>query len=111
MRLAQIRVVFKLPSHYGNFPHPLAYIEWFRPLRAPEPATGLYRLARSTRNQRRFGAVISVQDIFQAGHLMPRFGAGKVDASWLSGDVLERADEFYVNPYINFHLFDTMQRL
>jgi hypothetical protein len=42
---------------------------------------------------------------------MPRFGAGQVDASWLNGDVLERADEFYVNPYINFHLFDTMQRL
>ncbi|OJA12402.1 hypothetical protein AZE42_10038 [Rhizopogon vesiculosus] len=43
----------------------------------------------------RFGAVISVQDLFQAGHLMPGFRAGEVDVSWLSGDVLERADEFY----------------
>ncbi|KIK32754.1 hypothetical protein CY34DRAFT_56743, partial [Suillus luteus UH-Slu-Lm8-n1] len=37
LRLAQIRAIFKLPSHYGQFAHPLVYIEWFRPLREPEP--------------------------------------------------------------------------
>ncbi|OAX43683.1 hypothetical protein K503DRAFT_731045 [Rhizopogon vinicolor AM-OR11-026] len=87
-----------MASHYGHFPHPLVYIEWFRPLRDLEPATGLYRLARSTRNQLRFGADVSVQDLFQAGHLMPRFGADKEYVSWLSGDVLECADGFYINP-------------
>ncbi|KAG1898632.1 uncharacterized protein F5891DRAFT_1129435 [Suillus fuscotomentosus] len=111
LRLAQIRAIFKLPSHYGKFPHPLAYVEWFRPLRDPEPATNLYRLARSTRNQWRFASVISVRDLLQAAHLMPRFGSSKVDVSWINGNVLELADEFYVNPYINFHIFDTIQHL
>ncbi|KAG1724981.1 hypothetical protein EDB19DRAFT_1897836 [Suillus lakei] len=50
LQIAQIRAIFKLPSHYGIFPHPLAYVEWFRPLCVPEPATNLYRLARLTCN-------------------------------------------------------------
>ncbi|KAG1831199.1 hypothetical protein DFJ58DRAFT_719589 [Suillus subalutaceus] len=103
LRVAQIRVIFKLLSHYGNFSHPLAYIEWFRPLREPEPTTKLYRLAQSTCNQRRFTAV--------AGHLMPRFGSSKVEASLINGDVLELTNDFYFNPYINFDLFDTIQHL
>ncbi|KAG1730814.1 uncharacterized protein EDB91DRAFT_1239017 [Suillus paluster] len=102
MTLTQIHAIFKLPSHYGKFPHPLAY---------PEPMTNLYRLAQSTHNQRCFAAVVSIQDLLQGGHLIPRFRSGKVDVSWINGDVLELADEFYVNPYINFHLFDTMERL
>ncbi|KAG1734399.1 uncharacterized protein EDB91DRAFT_1238423 [Suillus paluster] len=109
--LAQIRAIFKLPCHYGKFPHPLVYVKWFRPLHDPEPATNLYQLARSTRNQRCFASVISVQDLLQAAHLMARFGSSKVDVSWINGDVLELADEFYVNPYINFHIFDTIERL
>ncbi|KAG1764573.1 hypothetical protein EV702DRAFT_981994 [Suillus placidus] len=111
LRLAQIRAIFKLPSHYGKFPHLLAYVEWFRPLCDPEPVTNLYRLARSTRNQQRFTSIISVQDLLQAAHLMPRFGLSKVDVSWINSDVLELADEFYVNPYINFHMFDTIEHL
>ncbi|KAG1890779.1 hypothetical protein F4604DRAFT_1913578 [Suillus subluteus] len=111
LRLAQIRAIFKLPSQYSEFPHPLAYIKWFRPLREPEAATRLYRVAQSTRNQRKFAAVVSVQDLLQGGHLFPRFGSGKVDVSWINSDVLELADEFHVNPYINFYLFDTMERL
>ncbi|KAJ7805486.1 hypothetical protein B0H13DRAFT_1524309, partial [Mycena leptocephala] len=26
---AHIRVIFNLPRQVGNFPHPLAYVEWF----------------------------------------------------------------------------------
>ncbi|KAG1720164.1 uncharacterized protein EDB91DRAFT_1240430 [Suillus paluster] len=92
------------PAHFD-----VAFV--FQPLRDPEPATNLYRLARSTRNQWCFTSVISVQDLLQAAHLMPRFGLSKVDVSWINGDVLELADEFYVNPYINFHIFDTIERL
>ncbi|KAG2112395.1 uncharacterized protein F5147DRAFT_744599 [Suillus discolor] len=98
LQVAQIHVIFKLPSYYGNFTHPLAYIEWFCPLYDPESTMNLYWLARSTY-------------VLQAGHLMPRFGSGKVDTSWINGDVLELADEFYINPYINFNLFDTIQHL
>ncbi|KIK36139.1 hypothetical protein CY34DRAFT_109646, partial [Suillus luteus UH-Slu-Lm8-n1] len=39
--------------------------------------------------------VISIQDLLQAAHLIPRFGSSKVDVSWVNGDVLELADDFY----------------
>ncbi|KAK6995614.1 hypothetical protein R3P38DRAFT_3329919 [Favolaschia claudopus] len=29
LRIAQVRAIFSLPSHYGSYTHPLAYIEWF----------------------------------------------------------------------------------
>ncbi|KAG1742960.1 hypothetical protein EDD22DRAFT_982148 [Suillus occidentalis] len=95
LRLAQIRAIFKLPPQYGKFP---------QLLRDPEPATNLYRLACLT-------PVISIQVLLQAAHLIPWFGSSKVDVSWVNGDVLELVDDFYVNPYINFHLFDTLEHL
>ncbi|KAG1859018.1 hypothetical protein DFJ58DRAFT_608657, partial [Suillus subalutaceus] len=48
LRLVQICAIFKLPTHYGKFPHLRVYVEWFCPLRNPEPVTDLYRLACST---------------------------------------------------------------
>ncbi|KAG1852291.1 hypothetical protein DFJ58DRAFT_612482, partial [Suillus subalutaceus] len=32
LRVGEVMVIFDLPSHFGHFPHPLAYIHWFRPL-------------------------------------------------------------------------------
>ncbi|KAI6107419.1 hypothetical protein EV401DRAFT_1892049, partial [Pisolithus croceorrhizus] len=29
LRITEIRIIFKLPGHLGNYPHPLAYIHWF----------------------------------------------------------------------------------
>ncbi|KAF8874919.1 hypothetical protein BD779DRAFT_1678481 [Infundibulicybe gibba] len=34
--VAQVRVIFHLPKEYGEYSHPLAYVEWFKELR-PEP--------------------------------------------------------------------------
>ncbi|KAG1898851.1 uncharacterized protein F5891DRAFT_898267, partial [Suillus fuscotomentosus] len=66
LQVAQIHVIFKLPSHYGNFTHPLTYIKWFCPLHDPEPTTNLYQLVRSTHNQQCFASVVSMQDVLQA---------------------------------------------
>ncbi|KAJ6544929.1 hypothetical protein B0H10DRAFT_1695855, partial [Mycena sp. CBHHK59/15] len=52
LRPAQIRVIFNLPSQFGTFPHPLAYIEWFTPLSRPDPVSGMYTTHRSTRFHR-----------------------------------------------------------
>ncbi|KAJ7439718.1 hypothetical protein B0H11DRAFT_1934253 [Mycena galericulata] len=41
LRVAQVKVIFKLPSHYPiKSQSPLAYIEWFTPLRSPDPVDG-----------------------------------------------------------------------
>ncbi|KAJ7161649.1 hypothetical protein C8R46DRAFT_858893, partial [Mycena filopes] len=52
LRPAQIRVIFKLPPQFGQYPHPLAYIEWFTPLNRPDPTTGMFTTHRSTRLHR-----------------------------------------------------------
>jgi hypothetical protein len=110
LHVAQIRCIFNLPAHYGQFPHPLAYIEWFQPFPRLNAQTGFYRLAQSTWNQVRFSAVVGVHELFTACHLSPRMGS-KVNASWTIVNVLEQCNDFYVNPYINFHIFDTLEQI
>ncbi|KAH9986038.1 hypothetical protein BJV77DRAFT_928185, partial [Russula vinacea] len=46
---AQIHVIFLLPSHYGSFPHPLAYIEWFWPFSTIDETVGMHKIIQSTR--------------------------------------------------------------
>lgn len=41
--LTQVRVLFELLPQFGTFPRPLAHIEWFTPLRDPEPIIGCTR--------------------------------------------------------------------
>ncbi|KAJ3567479.1 hypothetical protein NP233_g6346 [Leucocoprinus birnbaumii] len=54
LRVAQVRVLFRLSPHLGMYPHPLAYVEWFTGLdNTPDPSSGLKTLRRSTRNSRR----------------------------------------------------------
>jgi hypothetical protein len=50
LRIAQVRVIFQLPSHYPvKLSQPLAYIEWFTPFRTPNKLDGYYHVSRSTR--------------------------------------------------------------
>jgi hypothetical protein len=69
LRVAQVQVLFKLPAQFGTFPHPLAYVEWFTPLRNPEPIVGMFKISQSTRNHRCNAAVVSVGDIMEDSHL------------------------------------------
>ncbi|KAJ6452581.1 hypothetical protein C8R45DRAFT_1193590 [Mycena sanguinolenta] len=63
LRPAQVRVFFKLPPQFGNYPHPLAYIEWFTALNQSDLTTDMFTTHRSTRNRRRNAAVISVEPL------------------------------------------------
>ena len=98
-----MRAIFNLPAHYGSEDHPLAYIEWFRPLHTRDPLTNMYRLCCSTANCQRHAAIIRVHDIWQACHLGPRFSSGSVGPSLTTDNVLEVSDEFYFNYYINMY--------
>jgi hypothetical protein len=110
LRAAQIRVIFTLPSHYcGAFAHPLAYIEWFRPFSMTDEAVGMYKIARSTRNRARYSAIVGVNEILAVCHLAPKYGTNPVDSSWTQFNVLEKSDEFYLNRYNNFYLFEMLQ--
>jgi hypothetical protein len=99
-------VLFKLPTQFGTFPHPLAYIEWFTPLRDPEPVIGMYKISRSTRNHRRYAAVVSVGDIMEDCYLSA-FCRGEIDHAWTTDNVLDLGASFYVNRYIDINRFST----
>ncbi|KAF8580306.1 hypothetical protein K439DRAFT_1619902 [Ramaria rubella] len=67
--------IFNLPDHY-DYPHPLAYIEWYTPFRKPVNTVEMYQVmpARGHGNT----AVIHLDSIRWSGHLIPVFGT-KVD--------------------------------
>jgi hypothetical protein len=82
---------------------PLVYVEWFTPLGHPDLATGMYIVKRSTRQHSRNSGIISIDDIVRGCHLMAKWGS-HVDTS-ISDEVLEKANQFYVNPYIDVDMF------
>ncbi|KAI0827915.1 hypothetical protein BC628DRAFT_1534661, partial [Trametes gibbosa] len=92
-RIAQVRVVFKIPGSamYTLFPNRavarpehLAYVEWFTPFPpTPHPDHGLYKISRSLRRGDRIASIVPVQNIARSCHLLPDFGAAAPRA-WTS---------------------------
>ncbi|KAF8141007.1 hypothetical protein K438DRAFT_1636525, partial [Mycena galopus ATCC 62051] len=73
LRVAQIKVIFKIPAYYPyKTTTPLAYIEWFTPLRTPDPVDGYYHLSRSTRQQQPYAEIVAVDRIVRDTMLIPQ---------------------------------------
>ena len=106
LRVAEIRVIFKLPTQFGQLSQPLAYVHWFKPLRAWDKHLGMFKLSRSTQQHRPNAAIISINQIIQTCHLLLKFGPGKVPHDWFSGNVLDHASDFFFNRYLNLYLFE-----
>ncbi|KAF8879805.1 hypothetical protein BD779DRAFT_1550612 [Infundibulicybe gibba] len=107
LRVAQVRVIFLLPEYFGVHPHPLAYVEWFTSLGAPDPQTGMYVINRSTRQHQPNSAIISTARIVRGCHLMGQFGR-TIAKGWTTDNILENAKNFYLNPYIHVDTFTTV---
>ncbi|KAJ6516654.1 Zn-finger domain-containing protein [Mycena vitilis] len=104
LRAAQIRTIFMLPPQYGQYPHPLAYVEWFTPFNRPDAISGLYTIQRSSRARRRNAAIISIEHIVRTCHLTAKSGS-KIDRRWTTDNVMDQATQFYLNPYIDVDSF------
>lgn len=98
--MAQVRVLFQLPAHYPvQSVVPLAYIEWFTPLRSPDITTGYYHIARSSRRKGGidgpYAEIITVDRIVRNVMLIPR----------------KRGDNkyYFLNSHIDGHLFCTVK--
>ncbi|KAJ7906533.1 hypothetical protein B0H13DRAFT_1880510 [Mycena leptocephala] len=96
LRIAQVRVIFQLPAHYPvKSSQPLAYIEWFTPLRSPNDVDGYYHVNRSTRkisNQEGpYAEIITVDRIVRNAMLIPH--------KW------DQDSKFRVNSHIDGHSF------
>jgi len=109
LRIAQVRVVFQLPSQVipqiflsadVTLPTHLAYVEWFSPIPTSFNHNSLlYRVSKLSRNGRRLASVIPVDSIHCSVHLLPCFGQGTPDSDWNTFSVLELCHNFYINPF------------
>ncbi|KAF8122220.1 hypothetical protein EV363DRAFT_1183475 [Boletus edulis] len=106
LRVAEVRVIFRLPTHLGNYPHPLAYIHWFKPLQTFDDNVKMFCVSRSTRQRRPHAEIIPVDRIVQHCHLIPRFPRGAVHPHWIRGRALSEAQHFYLNRHIDFRIFE-----
>ncbi|KAG1800491.1 hypothetical protein EV424DRAFT_1474849 [Suillus variegatus] len=104
LRVAQVRIIFTLPCQFGTYSRTLAYIEWFTPLREPDPSSGLHQVSCSTRQLQRNAAIIHVDEIVRPCHLIPKMGRS-VDRRWMSANAYELASDFYLNSYIDLDTF------
>ncbi|KAG6826722.1 hypothetical protein H0H92_014714 [Tricholoma furcatifolium] len=104
LRVAQVCVIFDLPTQFGPLYCPLTYIEWFTPLSRPDQVTGMYLVHRSTRAHRPNAEIVSIDRIVRACHLIPKCGR-EIDRKWTKDNVLEKAAAFWINPYISVEMF------
>lgn len=110
LRIAEVRVIFKLPPHLGESSQHLAYVHWFKPFNSWDEAMGMYRVSRSTRNHKPHAAIISIDRIIQTCQLLPKFPTGAIPRAWFSasGRVMDLATDFYLNRYLNHHVFEDL---
>ncbi|KAF8546487.1 hypothetical protein OG21DRAFT_1426898, partial [Imleria badia] len=48
LRVAEIRAIFTLPPHLGNFHEPVAYVHWFKLFSHIDNTIRMFRISRST---------------------------------------------------------------
>jgi hypothetical protein len=112
--VGQIRIVFQLsmtaassvflPSRPAP-PAYLAYVEWFSPLSTPDPSHRMCRVSRHYGSHgRRSAGVIPLMDICRSLQLFPIFGT-VVPQLWQGLTVLEECQSFYVNPFLDKHMY------
>ncbi|KAF8449495.1 hypothetical protein L210DRAFT_3609699 [Boletus edulis BED1] len=106
LHVAEIRAIFTLPPHLGNFHEPVAYVHWFKPFSHIDNTIRMFRISRSTRNHRPNAGIVPVSQLIQPCHLVPKFPSGAVDPLWIRHHTVPPADTFYLNRYINLCTFE-----
>ena len=115
-RVAQVCVIFRLPKSALSSvflssrlapPTDLAYVEWFSPFTTPDESHGMCRTSRSHCNGRRSASIIPLAEVCQSVHLFPIFGP-VVPQHWQSSTALEECHTFYVNPFLDRHMYQNL---
>jgi hypothetical protein len=102
LHIARVKMIFTLPARLHDIPLRLAYVEWFRPFRAREAATGLYTSGPSIQYHLVHAEVIPLDQIVRNCHMVLKFG---VESVLIQETVIEKCTVFYLNPWLDFHSF------
>ncbi|KAG1810296.1 uncharacterized protein HD556DRAFT_1428407 [Suillus plorans] len=115
--VGQIRVIFLIPQNSITTMFPttiqppkhLTYVEWFTrfPL-TPDSNHGMFKVSCVVQSGKRVASIIPVANIHQSVHLIPKFGP-VAPRQWTSSEVLEQCNTFFINSYINRHMFVTIR--
>jgi hypothetical protein len=114
--MGQVLCIFTLPatainSFFQHLPTPrhLAYVEWFAPFSKFQPGCyhGLYKISQHHTDGVQQASVIPVELIKQNFQLVPDFGM-TAPSHWKSSNVLQLADNFYVNPFSDCFSYSTL---
>ncbi|KAL1751665.1 hypothetical protein FB107DRAFT_221536 [Schizophyllum commune] len=110
LRAARVRLIFKAPPLLIDYPHPLAYIEWYTPFSRRSQDLGMFSIGPSTAGGRRSSTIIPITQLVRSCHLTPVFGSA-VPPSWTAYNVLDMAPRFHLNPYLRHHDFYLLRYL
>jgi hypothetical protein len=94
-----VRVIFTLPRQFGDYPHPLAYVEWYTAFGTRDPDSGLYTIKPSTAARVPRASIVRVDRFLRPCHLVGKFGGKHIPTTWTTDNVLDETAAFYLNSY------------
>ncbi|KAI0040568.1 hypothetical protein FA95DRAFT_1611699 [Auriscalpium vulgare] len=105
------RVLRFISFKHDDVQYPCAVINWFLPAdAAPDPIFGLWKVVpEKGADGRRTIAIVHIDCIVRACHLMPVYGESRVPHTFRFTDTLTAFRAFYVNRYIDYHAHETIQ--
>ncbi len=105
------RVLLLFSFEYAGENFPMALVWWYilsDDAGCRDEATGMWLVEREYRDEEPLLAVVHVDTIFRAVHLLPFFGQERVPQRFSHSDTLDTYGMFYVNKFADHHSFETL---
>ena len=119
--MGRVKVIFTLPktivapgTHIPapeRWPKgPLAYVEWYtRQATIAHKDHGMYQISKATdSNEQQQGTIIPLANIQQSCMLFPIFHGDVAERQWLPHNILDNANSFLVNNWLNKYFYQTV---
>ena len=110
LHIAQVHAIFDLLLQFCQLPHLLAYIKWFMTLGQLNLVTGMYSIQHSKCHYHPNAEIVVVDQIVCSAHLMGKSGQ-ELNCNWMMSNVMEKAEVFWVNSYIDMFIATLSSRL
>ncbi|KAH8102582.1 hypothetical protein BXZ70DRAFT_1070857 [Cristinia sonorae] len=110
--IARVKLLFSFK--YNDVLYPCALVHWYgRVFNEPEETTGLWIVEeQSFPDERPFLEVVHIERIYRAAHLIPVFDCEDPVPEDLTFDqTLSHYKSFYLNKYVDGHMFESLNTL